>query len=415
MPKRVCLAIFASVLAWAGRCDPPAQVAEFIRTLPDRVYEQHTVIQNRLNSSPDDFWLNRLFLETSTSNHSPVREKYRTRERAHPDSLDDEYLYERSLVGFNTKEALRIYESILAKNHDYPWVLYSQLAIYRSPVFVDPAKLRENFDAITRVCPAWIEPYRYLTDLDDDAVTSRAGRLRTMLEASHDPRELKLYSTLWMAEFRVRPKSEHDAERQRVAADLTRLRAFEDIPAVIANGAKLIGDDGLAKQMASRAQPPASALVARDIRAWQKLHPFPCDDDPPEQRRAYEEAALSESAKWIANAPDDVVGYSQRLQALAGLDAPAEQIAKAADDVVTIGRAAGNAAGYTWVEGVAALYTERGIFLDRVPGLIEESLTFFDEPEASDLLPPRRELFTLEAQMDMVQRHVNSLVTLSHC
>jgi hypothetical protein len=144
MTACICAILLFSAIACAERCDPPAQIVEFVRTLPDHRDEQHASIARRLEASPDDFWLNRLFLESAAFNHSAVREKYRDKYTAHPDSLDDEYLYARSLVRSDTKEALRIYASILEKDPDYPWVHFSQLEIYRSPRFLDRAKVREN-------------------------------------------------------------------------------------------------------------------------------------------------------------------------------------------------------------------------------------------------------------------------------
>jgi thiol-disulfide isomerase/thioredoxin len=407
MRKRACLVLFVSTVAWAARCDPPAQIAEFVRTFPESGDKRRAAIEERLKSDPDDFWLNRLFLDGSVYERRPIREKYEPRFQEHP-GLDSQYLYGRSLVGFNTKEALRVYSAILEKDPEYPWVHYSQLEIYRAEAFRDRAKLRASFDALTRVCPAWIEPYRYLTAMEDDAIAERAERLRALLEKSTDPRELKLYSTLWSAEFRVRAK-EQDAERQRVAADLSRLRQFDGVQAVIANGARLIGDDALAKETT----PPRPPDVQSAYEAWQESHSRPKNADPPEKKRAYAEAQLEASEKWIAMEPDRVLGYSERFVALNTLDAPAEEIAKAGDDVARVGRARG-IGGDTFIERVAQTYVERGILLDRVPALVDEMLTSFDDPEAVieiDLAPDSE--MTQRNRMDLVRWHVSAITTLS--
>ena len=44
-------------------------------------------------------------------------------------------------------------------------------------------------------------------------MAAHVAQLRTMLEASKDSHELRLYSTLWSAEFRYPAQSEHEAER----------------------------------------------------------------------------------------------------------------------------------------------------------------------------------------------------------
>jgi thiol-disulfide isomerase/thioredoxin len=404
--------IFCSKLAWAERCDPPASIAEFLRMLPNDNRERLAVIRDRLKSSPEDFWLNRLLLDGLVYERSSTRDTYRKRYAANPESLDNQYLYGRSLVGFDTKEALRIYADILEKDPDYPWVHYSELEIYRSEAFRDRRKLRASFDTLAHVCPGWIEPYRYLTALDDDALAAYASRLRAMLEASNDPRALKLYSTLWSAEFRVRPKAEWDVEKERIATDLRRLREIKGVQTTIAGGAKLIGDDALAKEMT----PPPTPDVSSETEAWRRAHPYPGKNDPPEKRRAYAEAQLEASAKWIAMAPERIAGYYERFTALAALDAPAEQIAKAGNDVVKIARTDDRASGPSFIEGVARKYVERGILLDRVPTLIDETLTGIDDPEGViqvDLAPS--EEMTQMNRMDRVSRHVSAIATLSEC
>ena len=225
--------LFVPALGWAGRCDAPAQDAEFLRTLPDGDHERREAIGKAIEARPGDFWLNRLYLDGAVYERSAIREKYRARYEADR-SLENEYLYGRSLVGFDTKQALRIYAEILAKDPDNPWVNNSELEIYRSPAFRDRAKLQASFDAVTRVCPGWIEPYRYLTALDDDALGPGAARLRRLLEASRDARELRLYGVLWAAEFRLK----RDGEKERVAADLKRLRAIGGMEATMARGAR---------------------------------------------------------------------------------------------------------------------------------------------------------------------------------
>jgi len=403
--------ILCSEVVGAGPCDPPPQIATFFRGLPDNPRNQHWSIEERLDSSPDDFWLNRLFLESSIYERDPIREKYRRRLEAHTDSLDDRYLYARSLVGFNTKEALRIYSAILEKDSDYPWVHYSQLEIYRHPMFLDRAKLSQSFDALVRVCPAWIEPYRYLADMDDSAVATRATQLRTMLQASSDPKELKLYTTLWTAEFRVLPKSDHEAERQRIASDLKRLSQFDGVQAVIANGAKLIGDDALAKRMTL---PRTTNLLMTAFEEWRRRHIRPAVTNPPEKLRAYAEAQLEASTRWMTMAPDVTLGYTERFAALVALGAPLEQIAQAGEGVEKIGRR-NDIAGRTAIVGVALTYVERRILLDRVPDLIDEALVGFDDAEAafeSDLRPAAE---ITPQRMDLVSRHVSAVATLSQC
>jgi hypothetical protein len=79
MATRICLILLFSTLARAQRCDPPAQIMQLLHSLPDNNSERHKMIGERLKSSPDDFRLNRLFLDGSVYERSPVCEKYRTK------------------------------------------------------------------------------------------------------------------------------------------------------------------------------------------------------------------------------------------------------------------------------------------------------------------------------------------------
>jgi len=401
----ICLILLLSPFAWADRCDPPAQFAQLLATLPDDNSERHKAIGEKLKSSSEDFWLNRLFLDGSVYERGAIREKYRLRFEANR-SLDNEYLYGRSLVGFDTKQALRIYTDILEKDPENPWVHNSQLEIYQSSAFRDRSKLRTSFDAVTRVCPSWITPYRYLTHLDDDAMAPHAAKLRTLLEELKNPRDLRLYSTLWSAEFRLKTLE----EKASVAADLKRLGEIDGTRATIASGARLIGDDALAKEMT----PSPRVDVFQEQNAWQRIHPYPKPDDPPEKKGAYAQAELEASKRWIAEAPDRIGGYWDRLSALEMLDASAEQIASAAEDAIRVARTDDRAAGAGFIAGVAERYVNRGIQLDRVPGLIDEVLTSFDNPEAVieiDLAPSPE--LTGQGKMRLVSDHVSALVTLS--
>ena len=385
MRSRMLLILFLwtvafSYLAKADPCDSPARISEILRKLPDGNHERHAAFGEQAKYNPDDFWINRLFLDGSVYEHTPIRERYKGRFDARPGDLDSEYLYGRSLVGFSTPEALRIYADILAKNPDYSWVHYSLLEIYRSTAFRDRAKLRASFDTLTRVCHAWIEPYQYLTALDDDALPVAAGRLRTMLEATQDPRDLRLYSTLWSAEFRVLAKADGDAEKRRVAADLKRLREIGGVDATITNGARLIGDTSLVREVTPARKPD----VGQQSNDWLRTHPRPAEGAVPDKRRAYAADFLRESEKWIDMAPESIIGHSQRLRALLDLDAPAGELSKALDDLLRIAEAGEYYSGFTFVTSLARQCVEHGVLLDRVPALIEEALTMFDDPEAVD-------------------------------
>jgi hypothetical protein len=82
--------IFGSEVVREGRCDPPEPIAEFSRALPDDNRERHAAIGERPKSSPEDFSLNRLFLDGSVYERSAIPDKYMNRFAANPDNVDDQ-------------------------------------------------------------------------------------------------------------------------------------------------------------------------------------------------------------------------------------------------------------------------------------------------------------------------------------
>jgi thiol-disulfide isomerase/thioredoxin len=398
--------VTALLLVWpalraAERCDVPPALARL----------QHAAIKDRLAQAPDDFTLNRLFVDSSVYERKAERARYIEMLARHPGSLDYQYLRARSLVGSNTPEALRIYSQILEKDPDYPWVHLSQLEIFWSPSFRDRKKLEASFETFTRVCPSSFAPYRWLGELPDEGGLVRAAaRLRAMLKDATNDQDLVRYSVLWSTEFRVRPKSEEDDEKRQIAEDLKRLLTLESSPsirAVIENGAKLAGNAALEKRMAAQRPPD----VNTQRRAWEKAHPYPKSDDPAEVKRAYGQAKLAESAKWREVAPEREIGYSERLDALLRLDAPDEEILRAADEFLAVFRKDASPSSNMDVI-VPRAFVTRGISLDRVPALVEEMVTRFSDPEAVisiDLAPDRR---MTEQRMMLVANSIDALLSL---
>jgi thiol-disulfide isomerase/thioredoxin len=408
----LCVLLLASP-AWAGRCAVPPAVAEMLQNLPSEPKARNAAISEALKDNPDDFTLNRMFLDARVYEKRAVRERYQREFEAHPDSLDSAYLYARSLVGSNTPGALKIYAQILAKDPEYPWVHLSQLEIYRAEAFRDRRKLEASFVTLRRVCPAEWKPFEYLSQIEDTGLVAReAARLRELLAASKDPRSLRLYGVLWAAEFRLRPAGEHEAERRTIAEDLKRLRPFESLPeiqTVMASGARLSGDEALAKQVAPR-HPPDVFVQYRD---WRNAHPQPKPDDPPAKRRSYAQAQFEAATRWIELAPDDTLGYAERFRALVALEAPADDLGRAGDDLLAAGRRK-DLGPHSFFLSVARGYLERGVLLDRVPAILEEALKSFDDPESVieiDLAPSPE--LTASNRMLNVADHAEAVALLS--
>ncbi len=324
----------------ASRCDTPAELLPFEDSLPAFGQERIAAIEQRLAQSPDSLYLHRLFVDSSVYQRSAQRDRYRKLLEAHPDSLDYQYLYARALVGSKTPEALTRFARILERDGDYPWIHLSQLEIYRADAFRDRARLAASFAVLQRVCPELWKQYDYLAQLPGEAQAADAARrLRTLLQGAKNPRELRLYRTLWAAEFRVQASTGQDAVRRQVSADLDRLQPFENdetMRALIEHGAKLIGNDALAARMAKARKPDLHQAVMDEGNKWARANPQPKPGDPPEVRRAHAEGLMRLAQRWLEVAPDQVTGYSNRLRALVYRNAPDEEIARAEEALLAV-------------------------------------------------------------------------------
>lgn len=410
----LCLLLVVAPV-WADRCALPTETSEFVQTLPiDRGDRRHA-IEAALKERPEDFNLNRLFLDGSVYERRSVRERYQHEYEAHPGDLGFAYLYARSLVGSSTADALKVYSQILAKDPDYPWVHLSQLEIYRAEAFRDRRKLESSYVTLRRACPSLWEPYEYLGEIENtELVAQEVTGLRDFLTTTQDPRSLSLYRVLWAVEFRTRSKKENDIERRIVAEDLKRLRAFKAIPeiqSVLANGAHLTGDDALAKEIAAMRKPDFS----KERGDWYKAHPHPKLGDPPETKRAYARAKLDAATKWTREAPASWLSfvYTERLRALVDLEAPADELGRAGDELLALDRRR-NFGPLSSSLAVARAYLDRGVLLDRVPVILQEALKRIDDPEAVieiDLAPSSEQ--TASNRMAFVADHANAAAMLS--
>lgn len=407
---RLGLAVLLSIpMLRAERCDVPPALAGL----------NLGAIKERLARAPDDFTLNRLFVDASIYENQAERDRYSSLLSRHSDSLDYQYLRARSLVGSDTKEALRIYAQILEKDADYPWVHLSQLRIFMSDVFRDRKKLQSSFETFTRVCPASLAPYFFLDQIPDHDLAMRAAaKLREMLKDAKDPRDLATYSVLWKVELQALP-GEEAGERKQIAEDVKQLmpllpgapvltlyapiEQYSSIRYVIENGAALDGDSALRVRMRRVRRAPFEAEMA-----WRKEHPYPKPGASAEVRHAYRELELAETAKWRELATDDYSWIMIRFQALTSLMAPAEELARTGDEFLRIvfqqddlwpSTVTGNA------DIVPSAFVERGIYLDRVPAILEEIVGRLN----NDLMPYRS---SIRVRMEEVSDSIGALSTL---
>ena len=100
----------------ASLCDIPPAIEELRRSLPSDRVLWWDALEERIRQQPEDFHLNRLYVDGSVYFRKPVRDRYARLAEKYPDNLNYQYLHARSLVGSNSKEALRLFQAILKKD-----------------------------------------------------------------------------------------------------------------------------------------------------------------------------------------------------------------------------------------------------------------------------------------------------------
>jgi thiol-disulfide isomerase/thioredoxin len=399
----------------AERC-VTADLTSLYEGLPTESYARMPALAERVKGSADHN-VHRAFLESSVYQRRPEREYYKGLAESNPESLDHQYLYARSLVGSNTPEALKLYSAILAKDPEYPWVHLSQLEIYRAPAFRDRAKLGVSFAVIRRICPALLKPFSYLSEVTENETVARAAAdLRLALKTATKPEDLRLYSTLWAAEFRLQPSGQQDALRRQIAEDLKRLLALpkaRQLHSVLENGAKLSGDTALAQRLTAERPADPSEIVMEQSNAWIRDHPRPKPDASPEAKVAYGKLLAPKAEEWMKLDPDSVIGKVNVVVALVFQQAPERDIAQAGDGLAKFLRSR-REVSVSWMVSLARLYVEHGVLLDRVEGLCSDATGWLGDPESVieiDLAPSPQ--MTARNREFNLNWSVDALVTLA--
>jgi thiol-disulfide isomerase/thioredoxin len=377
------LLLLVNLAQGADRC-ATADLTSLYEGLPTESFARMPALAERVKGSKETD-VHRAFLELSVYQRRPEREYYKSLAESNPQSEDHQYLYARSLVGSNTPEALKLYASILAKDPEYPWVHLSQLEIYRAPAFRDRAKLAASFAVIRRVCPALLKPFSYLSEVTENETVAQAARdLRIALKNVAKPEELRLYSTLWAAEFRLLPSGQHEPLRTQIGEDLKRLLALpkdRQLHSVLENGAKLSGDTALTQRLTAERPADPSEILMEQSNAWIRDHPRPKPDAAPESKIAYGKLLAPKAVEWMKIDPDSVIGQVNAVVALVFQKAPEHEIAQAGDALAKFLRSRRDVS-VSWMVSLARLYVEHGVLLDRVEGLCNDVIHWLDDPEA---------------------------------
>lgn len=399
-------------------CESPREVRDFLMARPSddanvpyaqRQTEAAQRLATMLQKYPRDLALHQarrmhLIGPMFRTWKAPIIE-YRALMEKHPGDPLYRFLYGKVIFGTDTREAIRIHESILAEHPGFAPAHLELAAIYQSfGVFKDMTKSLAHREAYSKTCPEATNAFSASLGLNDQAYFERsAHQLRKILEATPDSDREKLtaYQTLWTMEFRGRPASGHDALRKQVAADVARLKAIsgpEDSRwlRLLQSGYRLVNETAEVDRIDGRIlelNPHSRDAMRIAQSSFYAKHPYPRTGKT-EDEKAWARQQLEASRDWVTRWPGAVTPHDARFSSMALLEeTPLDDFLMAADALLqNYERQPDEFKSLPPLHyRVAEAYLKRGTRLDRVAELIAagsaELATERERDQASDTEP----------------------------
>jgi thiol-disulfide isomerase/thioredoxin/tetratricopeptide (TPR) repeat protein len=385
----VLVASFASLGAGRARaealCDAPPPVREALAalnadealTVPARTARLSALVEKY----PDDVRIHEALGDLqSRDDYASALAKYRALSEKHPDDPRFAYLHARLLANGKPKEAVPLLQAVVARDSSFgrAYLLLGRLALKAN----DPARAKQDFEQYLKVCPDALDVYGFiLRGGDRPSLAPTAARLRRTIESRQDAPALAAYATLWSLEFKSTPLTGHKALRKRVESDLKRLRALQPSPdeAVLhafEEGYKLTSDAEGKKWVAAQQKDRPGAgqhAFMKVYMDWMKEHPFPTEKSTKKQVDDFNAAQFAASAEWVSKWPRSDMVWGMRLGS-APASLPVAELKAIATHVLEL---------YPDTLQVAQVYAERGIDVDKVPGMVQRALQHHDRSLAN--------------------------------
>jgi hypothetical protein len=348
--------------------------------------QRQSAIQALLKQYPNDLFVQRTYIESADDpdDRDKLIEEYKTRHEQKPDDLSLAYLYGLTLIGRDSPQAIKLFESALEKAPKFPWPHYWLLGIYNAPKFFNKEQATSHMRAFLNLCPESLDGYRRLTDFDDkEMIQQGAVKLRALLQPRSDPEALSAYSTLWSLEFKAHPPAEYDPLRKQVGEDLQRLRALNrqdkrEWYEALEEGYKLVNDQkqsDWAKDERQRRFPNPWEIPA--MSKWTKDHKYPGSDASADKKREYYTELLKQSAEWVKQRPNTTFIWWERADAMEHLeDVPAADVEATVDEAFHVAKSNAGPRDLDSYEyfNIAELLSKRGLQPERTVEMAEKGL-----------------------------------------
>jgi thiol-disulfide isomerase/thioredoxin len=369
-------------------CETPQELRRFYNTIKNAPGQRVAMLKDRLAADPDDLYLNRWYIESPMFQPGALAAEYKSKLDGRPDDPVFLYLYGRAVMGADTPKAIESFQRAIAKDPKFPWTYEALRDIYASPGFRDGAKVGANILELASVCPSDVDAFTNLQFVTDPALVKQlAAAFRKSVEGRSTSGVANRYPSLWAVEFRVADSGDYERLRKQVAEDMKRAKELDPSnTATQIQGFKLIGDAAAAKALEETAAPRQRPPTFNDtFNQWEKEHPYPKPDAPPEAAPAFLKLHLAASEQWVKDFPDDLRSWYWRFVSLANVKETPDSVieTEGADFLARINRQQVPASTHPYQIDLTEIWAQRGIRLKEIGAIAQAGLREMDAEPAS--------------------------------
>jgi thiol-disulfide isomerase/thioredoxin len=322
-----------------------------------------------------------------------------------PDDPEAAYLYAYSLINRETSKSVEILTSVTRKMPSFPTAWITLAILHGYPNFYDQAKQRTYLEGFLKRCPETLDSRVASMALQlnsSDTLAAYIKALRERIAGRADQRTLHLYLPLWQLEAKTMRGAEQAQFQRQVEEDLKFLEGlhkskFGVASSLLARGYALTGNREAQQNLStSNQQQPMSGLQSfpRAQSEWTRANPLPPATADTATRTAYYRKQLQFLDEWRDRVPDSPQLLTLRFSALSSIpDTLDQELVREGNEVLAVLRRTRGGAGSTTFFDVLRIWAQRGLELDRVPALVEESLLAQEELLVSMLQAQQTDLY----------------------
>ena len=303
----------------------------------------------------------------------------------------------------DSDDQIAAYEAALKLDPGYGWAHYYLAARFSgrhgSREIRDADRAKPHVRGWLAACPADGAGLQMAGRVGDkEMAVEIAAAARKILAEEKGDYAVRRHEGLWALEFKAAPASEHDALRDRVRADIARLKAAGDSAAVLQTvhaAYTVIGDrearDATEKEMVQRF-PCESATLRSRMTAWDKDHPRPEFHAEDKARHEYDQARYALESELARTCPAHPMVAEARVRTARSLtDLSASEVEAMIDDLLAARAKGGSPSSPALMADPAVeLAVNYRVRLDRIPELLQGWSDTFPMPEPPADAPESR-------------------------